>query len=182
MVVASLVVSVVSLLVAIASVAYARRTADAADRSAKAADDSAQAAEGSLAIEAARRLEERRPRLGGKIKKIKGTYELWVTLESDERLSLLELRIASGQGVSFTPNADGVETPPGANAAWCAFSHYGGEPDSMDPRDTVTWPVEVKRGLTTGTIQVEATCHGEQDELWESVLIQAPIVLPDRST
>ena len=42
-------------------------TAVAADRSAKAADDSAEAAKGSLAIEAARRLEERRPRLGGRI-------------------------------------------------------------------------------------------------------------------
>ena len=46
----------------------------------------------------------------------------------------------------------------------------------------MTWSVEVKRGLTTGKIQVEATCHGEHDELWESVLIEAPIVLPDRST
>jgi hypothetical protein len=65
MVVASLVVSLVSVLVAIASVVYARQTAVAADRSAKAADESAQAAKGSLAIEDARRLEERRPRLRG---------------------------------------------------------------------------------------------------------------------
>jgi hypothetical protein len=182
MVVASLVVSLLSVLVAIASVVYARRTAVAADRSAKAADDSAQAAKGSLAIEAARRLEERRPRLSGRIKKFRRPYELWVTLESDEPLSSLELHIPSGQGVSFRPNANGVETLPGANAACCAFSHTAGEPDSMDPRDTMTWPVEVVRGLNNRTIQIEATCYGEHDEVWESVLIEAPIVLPDPST
>lgn len=181
MVVASLVVALVSVLVAIASVVYARQTAVAADRSAKAADESAQAAKGSLAIEAARRLEERRPRLRGRIKKVRRPYELWVTLESDERLSLLELHIPPGQGVSFSPNADGVDTPPGANAACCAFSHTGDEPDSMDPRDTMTWPVEIKRGLNNRTIQIEATCYGEHDEVWESVLIEAPIVLPDQS-
>jgi len=182
MVGASLVVSLVSVLVAIASVVYARQAAVAADRSAKAAEKSAQVAKGSLAIEAARRLEERRPRLSGKIMKIRRPYELWVTLESDERLSWLEVWIPPGQGVSFRPNAEGVETPPGADAAWCAFSHTGGEPDGMDPRDTMTWPVEIKRGLNNRTIQIEATCHGEHNEVWESVLIEAPIVLPDRST
>ena len=175
MVVASLVVSFVSVLVAIVSVVYARQTGVAADRSAKAADDSAQAAKGSLAIEAARRLEERRPRLSGRIKKVRGTYALLVTLESDERLSLLELYISSDKGVHFRANAEGVETPSSANAAWCAFSHTGGEPDSMEPRETMAWPVEVKRGINNRTIQVEATCHGEDDELWESVLIEAPI-------
>jgi hypothetical protein len=104
-----------------------------------------------------------------------------VTLESDERLRLLELHIPPGQGVSFRPDADGVETPLGADAAWCAFSHYGDETDSMDPRDTMTWPVEVTRGLVSGTIQIEATCYGEHDEVWESVLIEAPIEV-DRST
>ena len=182
MVFASLVVSLVSVLVAIASVVYARQTAVAADRSAKAAEESAQAANGSLAIEASRRLEERRPSLTGKIMKIRRPYELRVTLESDERLSWLEVWIPSGQGVNFLPNAEGVETPPGVDAAWCAFSHNGGERDGMDPRDTVTWPVEIKRGLTNRTIRIEATCHGEHNEVWGSILIEAPIVLPDPST
>jgi hypothetical protein len=114
--------------------------------------------------------------------KIRRPYELWVTLESDERLSWLEVWIPSGQGVSFTPNAEGVETPPGADAAWCAVSHTGGELDGMDPRDTITRPVEILAGLNNGTIQIEATCHGEHNEMWESVLIEAPIVLPDPST
>lgn len=181
MVVASLVVSLVSVLVAIVSAVYARHNAVAADRSAKAAEDSAQAAKGSLAIEAARHLEKRRPRLSGRIKNVRGPYELSVTLESDERLSLLELQIPSGQGVSFRPNTDGVDTPPGADAAWCAFSYFGDSPDGMEPRETMTWPVKVKRGLNDRTIRIEATCHGEHDELWESVLIEAPIE-PGRTT
>jgi hypothetical protein len=51
----------------------------------------------------------------------------------------------------------------------------------MDPRDTMTWPVEAKRGLNNRIIQIEATCHGEHDELRESVLIEAPME-PNRST
>jgi hypothetical protein len=188
MVVASLVVSAVAVLVAIASMVYARQNAVAANRSAKAAEDSAQAAEDSaqagkdsLEIETARRLEERRPRLSGRIEHASGGYELWVTLQSDERLESVELSISRGQGVSFVPNADGVDTPPGADAAWCASSYLGDSPDGMEPRESMTWPVEVKRGLNDRTVQIEATCYGAHGEMWESVLVEAPIE-PSRTT
>jgi hypothetical protein len=177
MVVASLVVSLVSALVSIASVVYAWKNSVAADRSAKAAEDSAQASKDSLAIEAARRLEERRPRLSGRVTGGPGRGELQVTLESEERLELVELRIPPGQGVSFSPNTEGVETPPDANAALCAFSHSEREAHGMEPREAMTWPVEVESGDHDETLRIEATCHGEHNELWESVLIGAPITL-----
>jgi hypothetical protein len=62
-----LVLSVVSILMAIARV-YARQNAVAADRSAKAAEKSAQAAIASVEIEAARRHDEHRLRLSGRIR------------------------------------------------------------------------------------------------------------------
>ena len=128
MVVAWLVVSAVAVLVAIVSAVYVRQNAVAADRSAKAAEDSARAAKDSLAIEAARRLEERRPRLSGRIERAKGRHELTVTLESDERLSLLQLQIPPGQGVSFRPNTDSVRHTSGRRRRMVRVLPFGGFP------------------------------------------------------
>lgn len=193
MVVASLILSILAVLAAMATAVYtqtsaraADRSATAADRSAKAAEDaavaadrSARASEESLEIEAERRLEERRPRFSSKVERAGGRYWLHVTLESNERLELVELVIRDDRGVHFAPDTDGVETPPGGKAAWCAFSHWADEPEGMEPRESMTWEMQVEP-KHAAIVSIEATCHGEHDELWESVLIEARVA-PDIS-
>lgn len=193
MVVASLILSIMAVLASIATAAYTRtsaraadRSATAADRSAKAAEDSAaaadrsaQASEESLEIEAERRLEERRPRFSAKVERANGRYWLEVTLESDERLDLVELAIRDDRGVHFALDTDGVETPPEAKAAWCAFSHYANEPVGMEPRESMAWEMKVD-SKHADIISIEGTCYGEHEELWESVLIEARVA-PDIS-
>jgi hypothetical protein len=186
MVVASLILSILAVLAAMATAVYARTSARAADRSAAAAEDaavaadrSARASEESLEIEAERRLEERRPRFSGVVERADGRYWLHVTLESNERLELVQLVIREDRGVHFAPNTDGVETPPEAKAAWCAFSHWANEPEGMEPRESMTWEMQVE-SKHADILSIEATCHGEHDERWESVLIEARVA-PDIS-
>jgi hypothetical protein len=156
MAVAALVISIVAVLVAGASAFYARQSV-AVDA-------------GSLEIERSRRLQERRPRLSGIIKfdLTTGKYMLGVTLHSDEPLAGLEVRIPAGQGVAFRqdPNSGVVPAEPGEVALRASA------PSRIAPRHEETWPVDLQK-TDLPPVRLEATCHGEHGERWESVLIWA---------
>lgn len=170
MAVASLLVAILALMVAIASVAYTRREVSAA--------------EGALAIERGRRLEERRPRLSGKVERVvtrsRGVvFRLKVTLESDEPLTAMELTIPAGQNVVFKCDTPGVDVP-GPDGTCSAFSYQTMgkdpkyQPAGIRPREPMTWEVELSRGHMK-MLRVEATCHDLNGESWDSVLITAPV-------
>ena len=167
MAVAALVLSVVAIVVSAASVWYTRVSADAAT--------------GVRAIQAGRRLAERRPRLSGHVGRIGSTYRLTVTLESDEPLAAMDVRIpyeagGSLQGVSFAVNIYGVyPVSPGQRAYRAsACDPLTGEPSGLQPRDTAIWKVEVDDNRAD-TLRLEATCRGEAGEVWDAVLIQAHV-------
>lgn len=167
MAVAALVLSVVAIVVSAASVWYTRMSADAAT--------------GVRAIEAGRRLAERRPRLSGNVGRIGSTYRLTVTLESDEPLAAMDVRIpyeagGSLQGVSFALNIHGVYPVSPGQRAYRGFACdlLSGEPSGLQPRDTAIWKVEVEN-KRADTLRLEATCRGEAGEVWDTVLIQAPV-------
>lgn len=100
-------------------------------RSATAAQRSAGAFEGTLAIEHARRLEERRPHLTGKIEGVGKQRRLRITLESDEPLAGLDVvmsewrfsgdRHQGGWDVEFNPRVYGVVVPVPGQPALHAF-------------------------------------------------------------
>src|SRR5215813_6269745 len=167
MALAALVLSVVAIAVSAVSVWYTRVSADAAMAV--------------RAIEAGRRLGERRPRLSGNVGRIGSTYRLTVTLESDEPLAAMDVRIpyeagGSLQGVSFAPNISGVYPVSSGQRAYRAFAcdPLSGEPSGLRPRDTAIWKVEVD-DKRADTLRLEATCRGEAGEMWDAVLIQAPV-------
>lgn len=169
MTVAALVLSVVAILVAVASAVYTRRGADA------------QAA--LTRIEAARHLEERRPKLVGKVERIGAgsRQRLQLTLVSDEPLTAIEVTIpriqgVSPQGVSFTLNIYGVyPSRPGElpDRAFC-YDPYSGQPSGLKPGDSITWAVELA-DKHVDTLRIEAACHGTAGELWNPVRIAAPV-------
>jgi hypothetical protein len=170
MTVASLIVAILALMVAIASAIYTRREVSAT--------------EGALAIERGRRLEERRPRLSGKVERVVtrsrgAVFRLKVTLESDEPLTAMELTIPAGQNVAFKCDTPGVDMP-GPDGICSAFSYQtmGKDPKyqsaGIRPREPMIWEVELRRGHVK-LLRVEATCHGLNGERWGSVLITAPV-------
>jgi hypothetical protein len=107
---------------------------------------------------------------------------LKITLETDEPLSGVEVEIAPHQGVAFRFVYGVVPIRPGEIAlAAFVYSHYTGEPGPMQPHDSETWAIEI-RPEHSDVLRVDATCHGHEGELWESVLITAtmprqPIIL-----
>jgi hypothetical protein len=173
MTLASLLVAILALVVAAASAIYTRRQAIYTKRQAT-------ASEGALAIERSRHLEERCPRLSGRVERFvtrtRGPVtELKVTLESNEPLAAMELDILAGQGVTFGRDVHGVHAVEPGDVALRGFSYGpGGEPAGMQPRRSMTWEVNLSKGHVV-TLQMEATCHGLAGERWASVMIAAPI-------
>jgi hypothetical protein len=175
MVIASFAVACVALLIAFASAAYTRTQAVAAT--------------GALAIEKARHLEERRPRFSGEIYEV-GTMlppeerspALRITLETDERLAAVKVRILYGQGVAFQVIHDGHRNqgvvPDESGDALSAFVYdYTGAPSGMRPHQSKTWVLEIQPEHAD-VLRLEATCHGMAGEQWDSVLITAPVPPP----
>jgi hypothetical protein len=166
MTLASLLVAILALVVSIGSAIYVRRQAAAA--------------EGALAIERGRRLEERRPKLNGRVERVvtrsKGPItQLVVTLESNEPLAALELNIPAGQNVTFDRDVHGVHPVEPGDLALSAFSYSpSGESAGIQPRDSMIWKVNFARGHRN-TIRLEATRHGLAGERWDSIMIAAPI-------
>jgi hypothetical protein len=169
MTVAALVLSVVAILVAVASAVYTRR--------------GAAAQEALTRIESARHLEERRPRLAGKVERIGAgsRQRLQLTLVSDEALAAMEVTIprvqgVSPQGVSFTLNIYGVYPPRPGELPYRGFCYdpYSGGAAGLKPGSSITWAVELA-DEHVGTLQIEAACHGAAGELWDPVRIEAPV-------
>jgi hypothetical protein len=168
MALASLLVAVLALVIAVASAVYTRRQATAS--------------EGVLAIERSRRLEERRPKLTGKVERVErvGRAEtetrLVVTLESNEPLAAIELTIPVGQGITFRRlDFGGVRPVRPGSAVLAAFSYdIGGGPIGMRPRDSMSWSVDLAQEHVN-TLRLEASCHGTNGEQWDSVMIAAPV-------
>lgn len=166
MALASLLISVLAILIAIASVVYSRRQATAS--------------EGALAIDRERRLEERRPRLSGKVERVDGGMtQLKITLESNEPLAKVEITIPSGQGVTFHHERGetfGVSVRPDCIGPPDAFSYheFTGEPSGMAPRESITWRVDLAE-MHADTVRLEAICYGPAAERWDSVMITAPV-------
>jgi hypothetical protein len=169
MAVAALVVAIIAILVSVASVIYTRR--------------SAVAQVGLTAIEHDRRLEERRPRLTGKVERVGSgpKARLQVTLASDEPLAAMDVTIprvqgVALQGVSFSLNIHGVYPVQPGERAYRAFAYdpYSGHAAALQPRDSVTWAVEVADEHAE-TLRLEATCRGAAGEQWHPVLIEAPV-------
>jgi len=158
-------VSILAILISAASAVYTRQ--------------SARTAAGALAIEAARRLEERRPRLSGKIEKIgisPDTYQLRVTLDSDEPLSGLDVEMEWTQGFAFQKGGFGIHPSDPGEVALRAFAHNRSDnkPAGIMPRKSMSWPVALV-GANAGPARLEATCYGEHGERWDRVFFMAEL-------
>jgi hypothetical protein len=118
-------------------------------------------------IEQSRRLQERRPRLAGKI--TLGPHPrrgvLNVTLLSDEPLSRLDPVVPDFPGEGY----QGVVV-----SGMIPVRH--GNPFPIKPRDSRAWRVIINtKHVSAGSlVQVEATCTGSQGEMW-NVLIEAQV-------
>jgi hypothetical protein len=146
------------MLVAGVSAFYARQSATAERQSAT-------ADAGSLEIERARRLQEWRPHLSGIIEfdLMTGKYMLQVSLDSDEPLAGLDIRIPAGQSVAFRqddPNSGVVPAEPGEVALRASAPSISGGSPVIPPRHWVRWPVDLQR-TDLPPVRLEATCHGE---------------------
>jgi hypothetical protein len=96
MAVAALIVSILSVIFTGGGLIYAHQQADSARKTAD--------------LEAARRHEERTPRLHGGIEPMNsgGWYRLWLELDSTEPLSGLVATLPADKGLAFPPSQDGV--------------------------------------------------------------------------
>jgi hypothetical protein len=129
-----------------------------------------------LKIERARWLRERRPRLSGRIEKIghsPDTYQLRVTLDSDEPLAGLDIEMEWTQGFAFQVGDFGIYPSAPREVALRAYAYRSpeNEPAGIRPRGSVTWllaPV----GSNLGSVRLEATCYGEDGEQWDRVFIR----------
>ena len=165
MAVAALVVSILAILISALSALYTRR--------------SAKAEEGTLAIETARRLKERQPQLSARIEKIgisPDTYQLRVTLDSDEPLRALDIEMEWAQGFAFQIGSFGIYPSEPNEVPLRAFAHdmSDNKPAGIMPRKSMTWRLALP-GTDIGPVRLEATCYGEHGERWERVLIVAEL-------
>src|SRR5215469_11508084 len=164
MAVAGLVVSILALIVAVASAYYAR--------------SQARSASGAPVIGRARHLEERRPRLSGRIERLgSGAHRLVVTLESDEPIGGLQVAISPAQGASFDPNVFGVWPPakPGEPALTAlAYDASSNAPASLAPGQSAYWKI-VLAAAHASPIKLEADASGISGERWQSIPIVADV-------
>jgi len=170
----SLILSIAALVISVASGVFAGMSAAAARRSAR-------AEEGTLAIERERRLEERRPRL---TVKLDGTGEkrvLRITLDSNEALAGLDVRLTGhvfyqppgsqgGWDCEFNPRVYGVVVPPPGSPSIHAYSYdpLSGERAGLVPHQTVSWQMNTKKRLEW--VQLSVDCHGTQSEHWNLLI------------
>jgi hypothetical protein len=161
---AALVVSIAGVRIARRSDRSAQKSADAAELSASAAARTAQATEARLAIEAAQRHDQQRPRLTGCFEMVYDGWHLTVTLSpGDMPLTALDLAIRPNQSVEFKRGSDAVVTP-----LLARDYAIGGERVGLQPGDSMTWLAVVSPDHL-GVIQIDATCN-RGDETWDIVI------------
>jgi hypothetical protein len=167
MAIAALVVSIVAIFVSVASASYARIVAVAT--------------KGLHVIERERRHDERRPRFSAVVQ-VEGAAQhgqsargiLTLTLESEEPLAGVTLRMESGAGVSFPVIYGAVPPKPGAvTLAGFVYDHYSGEPSGMKPHDSETWAVDVQADRKP-RMRLDLTCFAKDGEHWP-VVVEAEI-------
>jgi hypothetical protein len=165
MALASLIVAIMAILIAIASAGYTRRQAIANA--------------GLYEIERARHLEERRPRLSGRIERIghsPDAYQLRITLNSNEPLTALDIEMPWTGGFAFQRGGFGVypAMPGEVSLRAFAYDRSDNEPTGVQPRGSVTWRMDLV-GSSLDPVHFEATCHGEDEAHWDRVLIKAEV-------
>ena len=164
--VASLIVSVVAVAISAGSVLYARRSAAAAQQSAR-------ASEGTLAIERARRLDERRPHLVGQVESVNGGkwHRLRITLDQySHPLTGLDVTIRQWQGIAFNRGVQGVIAIGPDKEPLRAFAFDpGGNRTGVKPGDTVMWMVDLAKDYPD-RLRLDVACHGEGGDRWDLVL------------
>jgi hypothetical protein len=157
----AVVVAIVAALIALASARYTKRQAEAS--------------EASLTLERERRLEERRPKLLGKIETVDegGSYRLCLVVESGPRLQGMDVSIPKGQDVAFSRGVLGVyRVPSSTDVPLRAFTYdTRGNRVGILPGHPAIWKIDFgKHRDPKIPVRIVVNCQGENGENWEEVL------------